>query len=503
MTLEMRTGKTVVSLRCYKHYRPSTLLIVCPKVALPVWRKECKKEGITDYILIHYEALVKQRKQWYKWKRKNRGFFMILDESHFIKNRGSDRSTVVRTVSRGAKYRLALTGTPISQGIQDAWAQCNYLDPAIFGPWDDKWKGGLDGYLVPGFESTYLRYGGFRGEQIVGHRDEEKFQQIFNRYQFRITLKEAKREGGKGELVLRLRKRYFDLNPVARGIYASLQEELEATVNERKIKVKNVLSCVAKLQQISGGHVIEKFWKGTYNKEGEPIEGRLIHDIEGPGKLDLLKEQVSDIKGKFIVICRFIHELENVAAWLRENGYDTAIVRGGMPYDGEFKTDAICMQVQSGMAVDMSKADTVIFYSLDYSYVNFEQSRFRILNYDKNFGKYTFLLAKDTVDEVIYAAIRSKKRVADLIIDKYRTRRGRGRKPAKADRQPKGSVKDPIINFSNVGEYYGQANQESRQVIVQAGKGIQEGIDQRGWKRPWSAGSSRRFRFRRYARRRG
>jgi rhodanese-related sulfurtransferase len=502
LTLEMRTGKTVVSLRCYKHFGLDIpLLIVCPKVALPVWRKELKKEKITEYTLVHYEGLTLNKKRWYKWRNEHRGFFMIVDESHFIKNRGSTRSTVIRTVAKKSKYRLALTGTPLSQGIQDAWAQCNYLDPSILGPWDDHWEGGLDGSLIPGFESTYLRYGGFRNHQVVGYRNEEQFSEIFNRYQFRITLKEAKREGGKGALVLRVRKRYFDLNPVARGIYDALQEELEAVVNRKKIKVKNVLSCVAKLQQIAGGHFIEKYWKGIYSKRGKPIEGKVIHEIEGPGKLDLLKEQIRDIKGKFIVICRFIHELEKVAGWLTSQGYDTAIVRGGMPYDGKFNSDAICMQVQSGMAVDMSKADTVIFYSLDYSYINFEQSRFRILNYDKNFGKYTFLLANDTVDEIVYAAVRSKKRVADLIIDKYRIRRQRGRKLAKANRQSQGQTQSPII-VNLRGKYNGKANQEGRQgIIVQAGEDVQEGIQQR--RRPWTAGSARWLRLRRNARRRG
>jgi ERCC4-related helicase len=89
----------------------------------------------------------------------------------------------------------------------------------------------------------------------------------------------------------------------------------------------------------------------------------------------------------------------------------------------------------------MSQADTIIFYSLDYSYINFEQSRFRILNYDKNFGKYIFLLAKNTVDEVIYAAIRTKKKVADLVIDRFRKRTKHARQSQQANRKPEGETK--------------------------------------------------------------
>lgn len=442
LTLEMRTGKTHVALECAKHFKVP-LLIVCPKVARPVWQKHIKKLGVELLIpvifLTHYEELVRNARFWYAWADRRYGFFMIVDESHFIKSRGSDRSRVVRTIARRSKYRLALTGTPIAQGLQDAWAQYDYLGHK-FGPWENTWIGGLDGHIVPGFQSTYLTYGGFKNHEIVGYRNVERFNKIFHKYQFRITLREAKEEGGKGSMVLRYQKRYFDLDDVAQGVYDTLQEELETIVNQKKIRVPNVLACVAKLQQIAGGFVIEQVFTGRYTRQGKPINHKEVHKIPGTSKLDLLLENIRTIEGKFIVICRFIHELEAVKELLEGEGYTVAIVRGGHPYDGEFATDVICMQVQSGMAVDMSKADTVVFYSLDYSYINFEQSRFRILSYDKSFGKYIFLLAKRTVDEVVYAAIKSKKRVADLVIDQFRVRGKHGRQSYKTARKPEGQT---------------------------------------------------------------
>lgn len=445
LTLEMRTGKTLVSLNVAKKLREK-LVIVCPKVAVPVWEKAVKqlnvKESINGIFIVHYEALVADKKAWYRWGTKNKGFTMILDEAHFIKARGSSRSGAVRTLARRAKYRMALTGTPIAQGLQDAYALFNYLNPDYFGPWEDRWIGGLDGYIEKGFESTYLVYGGFKKKAIVGYDNQDQFNEIFHKYQFRITLREAKQEGGKGSMVLRYQKRYFDLMPeVKEGIYDVLQEELEAIVNEKKVQVPNVLSLVSKLQQIAGGFFIERVPTERYTRKGKPIYDKVVHSIPGNGKLALLKEEVKKVQGKFIVICRFIHELEACQKALQKRGYKVAIVAGGSPYDHKFGHDAICMQIQSGMAVDMSLADTVIFYSTDYSYINFEQSRFRILSYDKNYGKYVFLLARNTIDEVIYAAVRAKKKVADLVIDKYRKRKKRAvRQLAKTDRKPEGKT---------------------------------------------------------------
>jgi rhodanese-related sulfurtransferase len=464
LSMEMRTGKTLVALEVARYFKVPTI-VVCPKIAIPVWNKHIGKMKIRNIRVVNYERVVIDKVHWYKWGKENRNkWLMILDESHYIKNRGADRSRVVRALAKYSKYRLALTGTPIANGIQDAWAQYDYLGQ-IFGPWENTWEGGLDGRLIPGFEATYLVRGGFKMHEIVGYRNQKKFNKIFHKHQFRVTLREAKEEGRKGHMVLRYQKRYFGLPPVPLGIYSTLQEELVTYVNGEKIEVPNVLSLVAKLQQICGGHVIQKIYTGRFNRRGDPIEGKQVHLIEEgwnngiyDGKIRLLLETVGDLpKGKkFIVICRFIHELEIVSRILQRIGYTVAMVRGGMPYDGVFGTDAIVMQIQSGQAVDMSKADTVMFYSMDYSYINFEQSRFRILGYEKSFGKYVFLLAKDTIDEIIYEAIRTKKKVADLVIDTFRKRKKRygKRKSQQTDRVAKGKVKGKawrgscLINFS-------------------------------------------------------
>ncbi len=102
------------------------------------------------------------------------------------------------------------------------------------------------------------------------------------------------------------------------------------------------------------------------------------------------------------------------------------IVRGGLPYSGKIDGDGVIMQIASACAVDMSAADSIFFYSSSYSSIQFEQARFRILAYSKDSpSRYVFLLAKGTIDEVIYEAISNKKRLVELIIDKYRRTKGK------------------------------------------------------------------------------
>lgn len=413
MIPEQRTGKTITALAVYEEFNTQYLIIVCPKVAIAIWQaaieKELTKDHLRKIVILNYEQYVANREVWYKWAKRARDrFFMIVDESHLIKARGASRSRVIRQMGKYAKYRLALTGTPIANGLIDAWAQFNFIDPEIFGPFDDELDKETGELIKENFNGRYIRWGGYNNHQVVGYRREKEFNRIFHEHSYRITLREAKKEGGQPALKLQMTRNYVDLDSRSQFHYDEMMEELQTVVDGEKVKAKNVLACVVKLQQICGGFLRKE--DGTYLTLGRE-------------KLDKLHEIARSLRSgsKFIVIARYIHELERIAGFLeRSLGISTQIVRGGQPFDGKFHCDAIAMQIQSGMAVDMSQADAIIFYSTDYSYLNFEQARFRILSYAKEHARYFFLLARGTIDEQIFEAVTRKKNLAKLVIDTYR-----------------------------------------------------------------------------------
>lgn len=407
---EQRTGKTLITLAVLDDARKDApyLIIICPKAAIPVWQKAIKQETgrgwFAEIHILNFEKIVNNRKGWYAWARGNAGkFIAVCDESHFIKRRGASRSRSARHLAHFAKYRLALTGTPIAQGIQDAWAQLNFIDPKILGPWDDVIDKKTKKIISEGFNSTYLQWGGYHKHSIVGYKNEEQFNKLFHANSFRVTLRKARKK----PLLIRYSKSIIELTRRSREIYEELQEKLFTEVNGNKIKVKNVLACVMKLQQITGGFI---------SSESSRLK-------IGSEKLEKLHEFVRSLQSrtKFIVVARFLYEIDTIARFLAQS-YQVQIVKGGSPYNGKFDCDCIVMQIQSGVAVDMSAADVIILYSTDYSYINFEQARFRILSYDKPNAHYHFLLAKDTVDVQIYDALTRKKNLADLVVDTYRTK---------------------------------------------------------------------------------
>lgn len=58
---------------------------------------------------------------------------VVLDESHQIKGHRAKRTERLTHTCAIARYRLILTGTPISQGIVDLFAQMRFLSPKILG----------------------------------------------------------------------------------------------------------------------------------------------------------------------------------------------------------------------------------------------------------------------------------------------------------------------------------------------------------------------------------
>jgi len=58
-------------------------------------------------------------------------YYLILDESQFIKNPDSISYHAVKKLS--SEHRLALTGTPIENSLTDLWAQFNFINPDMLG----------------------------------------------------------------------------------------------------------------------------------------------------------------------------------------------------------------------------------------------------------------------------------------------------------------------------------------------------------------------------------
>lgn len=412
---EQRVGKSLPALKCVTLTPATRLLIVCLKKGISVWQKEIRESLPPDWKveveIINYSQLLNKsrhnkRRRWLAGAPS----FMIVDEAHHIKRRGSRWSKRCRSLGRKAKWRLALTGTVIAQGIQDAWAVFDYMDPKIFGKWQITKRVGPKTFVViGGFQPRYLIMDYKWKSKIVGYQNEEEFMEIFHRHCDRQTLREVKKAAGDRPHITRRGTIFGELYAASRKHYDELEQKLITVVNQKRIETPLVITLTMKLQQICGGYLID--------------EDGVVQDLGTYEKLKLLSQALDRVpRERVVVVCRFIHEIEAIRALLRRRGYGTQTIKGGVDFDASQKitAKAIILQIQSGVSIDLSIAKVMIFYSWDYSHINHQQSLFRVLSYHSTRVTYYYLVMKRTIDELILQAVRKKGSFSALVCDHYR-----------------------------------------------------------------------------------
>jgi DNA repair protein RAD5 len=224
-------------------------LIVCPMSILGQWCAELNTHVADDdlftvhayyandretdpFVLARYQVVVTTYGTLYStWKYaqqtelvEKRGLYaifwhrLILDEAHIIKNPSSGCSRAV--LDLGARYRWALTGTPLQNKLEDIFPLLRFLD---VDPWADStvWKR----YIGRPFES---------GQVAKMQAAVSLLSSILQPLMLRRT--KRTRDEQTGEPILQLPSKhleivYIDLSPAERELYDAVYEQSRARVS--------------------------------------------------------------------------------------------------------------------------------------------------------------------------------------------------------------------------------------------------------------------------------
>jgi len=104
-------------LRCYAHHGPARF----KNQAFVAAARE-HHLVITSYALLPRDLEILKSIDWGG---------IVLDEAHNIKNPTTKQAQTARSLT--AKYRLALTGTPVENRLQDLWSIMHFLNPGYLG----------------------------------------------------------------------------------------------------------------------------------------------------------------------------------------------------------------------------------------------------------------------------------------------------------------------------------------------------------------------------------
>ena len=196
---------------------------------------------------------------------------VAIDESTTIKNPGAKRTKAILSLSKMAKYRRILTGSPVTKSPLDLYTQCFFLDPFL-----------LDHQSYYSFRTRYAlmrtaNFGGRSVQIVVGYRNLGELSEKLKPFSYRV-LKDDCLDLPKKTFM----KRIVQLSPDQLKVYDQMRKTALATLNGKMTTTATALTQIMRLQQITCGHF--KADDGTMqdipnNRIKELVD--ILYEIEG------------------------------------------------------------------------------------------------------------------------------------------------------------------------------------------------------------------------------
>lgn len=430
LLMEMGCGKSLTAIAVagalYGAGKIRRMLVVAPLSILGVWQEEFRKFAGFDYALavltgsagkkadtlrhlrgaplqiavVNYESAWRMEKELLAWDAD----LVVADEGHKIKTHNISASKAMHRLGAKARYRLLLTGTVITNKAIDVFSQYKYLQPAIFG----------QSYYV--FRNRYFDMTGYGNHTPVLKRSmEQELMRRLHSIAYRATKAECLDLPETTDIV-----RLVELEPAALRIYRDLVKHSYAELGKGEVTVTNILTRLLRLSQLTGGFI----------GDDEGNAPRRISTAKQAALEDILEDVLQEGK-KLVVIARFVPELTAVRKLLEQKGIRYSLIMGGVKDRDEqiaaFQTDPdvqvfVGQIATAGLGITLTAASTMVFYSLDYSMSNFEQTKARIHRLGQKYNcTYIYLTAMGTVDEKVLKALKNKADLAKALVDDYRS----------------------------------------------------------------------------------
>jgi len=429
LLMEQGTGKTKVALDTaaylYLNGKIDTLVVIAPNGVHRNWvNKEVPIHMACDYKAVFYSAQMKKEQQEnfdavLKYKDglrifsfnveaftslvaqktmmkvlKNNKVMMVVDESSKIKTPGAKRTKLITFFGRSAVCRRILTGTPVTKGPEDLFAQFKFLNPDILG---------FTAFYK--FRARYCIMGGFENRQIIAYQNTEELTENVEKSSYRVLKKDCL------DLPDKIYQRhYVSMSKAQEKLYNEIKRDFITELNGNEIQAPEAITRLLRLQQILCG------WFPTE------------HSIEPIDKINLrlkgLEEVLSNITGKVIIWARFRADLKAIEGLL---GDKAVSYHGGVSDDdreeavNRFQNDDevryfISNPQAGGTGLTLTAAEYVIYYSNSFDLEQRLQSEDRCHRHGTTTNvTYIDIECQKSIDTKIIKALRDKKNLADII----------------------------------------------------------------------------------------
>jgi len=424
---DMGLGKTIQTLAAIAHSRehqargshhPS--LIICPPSLIGNWSAEAQKflrnvrivvyrgpdrdrllpyiHTMADIVITSYDTAASDSKKLDElpWN------YLIVDEAHAIRNADTQRAKGIKKI--GAARKLALTGTPVQNSAKDLWSLFDFAMP---------------GYLDsgPNFERRY--------PSLCGRRTNLNPQEAngLHKRTRPFLLRRLKREVARDLPEIVESDRIVELSNTQEQLYRGVLEERgtrelvgQVQRGEHQKHGINILQLLSKLRHVCNDPTL--------------VRGGAVDAAES-AKLMALAELLEEVKGgghRALIFSQFTRVLDILEERLVVGRYKYLRLDGGTPNDrrqplvDQFNRDSSydCFLISTkagGVGLNLTGADTVIFFDHDWNPQNDEQARARAhrIGQTKTVTVYR-LVTKGTIEERMLSIQDRKKRLAQALV---------------------------------------------------------------------------------------
>ena len=355
--------------------------------------------------IMNVEAFSTKKGLQYAWKFLNSHRALVgIDESTTIKNPSAKRTKAILDLSKYAKYRRILTGSPVTKSPLDLFSQCQFLDPWL-----------LDQQSFYAFRTRYaicrkINVSGRQVEIVVGYRNLGELSEKLKPFSYRV-LKDDCLDLPKKTFM----KRVIQLTDEQKKLYKQMKEQALAMLNGKMTTTATVITQMMRLHQITCGH---------FKADDDSVQ-----EVKS-NRLNELMDVVSEMEGKAVIWAHYRHDIKSIVDAL-EKKYPGETVT----YFGDTTTDdrqKAIKEIQNpdskvrfivgtpqtgGYGITLTGASTMIYYSNGYDLEKRQQSEARIdrIGQEKPMT-YIDIIAEGTIDEKIVKALRDKINIASEIM---------------------------------------------------------------------------------------
>lgn len=425
LALDMGLGKTptvLAHLLATRGEGPS--LVISPPAVLGNWAAEASRFAPGLSIVVHHgpgraegEALAKLASRTdvllttygtavrdvddlaaIEWVR------TIVDEAQTIKNPSSDAAQALRRIP--SRSRMALTGTPIENGLGDLWAILDYANPGLVG-------------ARPAFVS-HLSRSGDRPE-VAG---EDALRALNGLLVFRRTKAEPAIAAELPSQIDQLDQ--CSLTQEQIGLYQAVLDRLlaDGLDEDPTARKGQILAAITALKQICNH---PNAYLNAEGGDGAVLDGR-------SGKLARLDEIVDAVFAageRVLIFTHFARWGEQLAAYLSKRmGKHVACYHGGLATGvrdrlvREFQqgrgAGVLVLSLKAGGAgLNLTAANHVVLYDRWWNPATEDQARDRAWRIGQTRTVVCHrLICPGTVDERVEEVVAGKRQIADLVLPK-------------------------------------------------------------------------------------